>query len=209
MKTVGEILKKTRLEKQINLEQAEIATKIRKKFLQALEENDFSKLPSYPSGCGFLKNYAEFLGLPSKHILAIFRRDFAAPKTASKSLSAGFEERIKWNPKLTFIAGAIIFLIGLCFWLGYQYFSLKRAPFLEIISPSEGEQVSGEEIEVVGRTQPDVLLTINGIPILLSPNGEFHYKVDIFAGENKITIVAKNKVGKQTKIERTIFRLDK
>jgi len=209
MKTVGEILKKARLDRQLELEQVEIATKIRKEFLEALEENNFSRLPSHTSARGFLKNYAEFLGLPPKPILAIFRRDFNQPEVISKSITKDIEGKIKWNPKLTLIAIVVIFFLGLSFWLGYQYFSFKRAPFLELALPHEGEQISGEKIEVTGKTQPDALVIINDVPVVLSFGGEFHYQQDLFPGENKIVVVAKNRMGRETKIQRTVFRLDK
>ncbi|MCX6724895.1 MAG: helix-turn-helix domain-containing protein [Candidatus Shapirobacteria bacterium] len=44
MKTVGQILQKTRLEKKITLEQVGSQTKIRQDILLALENNDFQRL---------------------------------------------------------------------------------------------------------------------------------------------------------------------
>ena len=63
MKTVGQILQKTRLEKKITLEQVGSQTKIRQDILAALEENNFQKLSSLASVKGLLKTYAEFLVL--------------------------------------------------------------------------------------------------------------------------------------------------
>ena len=74
MKTVGEILKQTRLQKKITLEEIEKATRIRKKFLIAFEENQLDKLPTFTFSRGFLKNYSEFLGLNENDLIAIFRR---------------------------------------------------------------------------------------------------------------------------------------
>lgn len=209
MKTVGQILRKVRLEKQISFEEVEASTKIRKEFLQALEEDNFSKLPSYTSGRGFIKNYGEFLGLSPKPILAIFRRDFSHSEVVLGSIAKDLEGKIKWNPKLTLITAGIIFFLGLSFYLGYQYFSFKRAPFLEVAFPPEGKQVLEEKIEVFGKAQPDASLTINDNPVFLSPKGEFHYQLDLFPGENKIMVEAKTKINKRTKVERTVFRLDK
>ena len=207
MKTVGQILKDARLEKQISLEKASQFLKIRKEFLEALEEDNFSALPSYTSSLGFLKNYAEFLGISPRFILAVFKRDFSGPrgflKTGTKPL------KFNWGPKMTLILIAIFSFLVLVGYLGYQYFSLRKAPFLEVFSPSEGEQVFREKVEVRGKTQPDALLTINDTSVFLSSKGEFHYEIELFPGENKIIIIAKNKLGKETKVERTIFRLDK
>jgi len=209
MKTVGEILKKARLEKEFSLEQVENATKIRKEFLRALEEDNFSELPSYASARGFLKNYAEFLDLSPAAILAIFRRDFGKDKQIPVPNKEVFEKKIKWTPRLTLAVLVVIFFLGLSFYLIYQYFSLEKPPFLEVIFPPEGKQVFEEAIEISGRTQADALVTINDVPVLISPKGEFRYQFDLFPGENKIIVIAKNRMNKQTRIERTIFRLDK
>src|SRR3989338_2523254 len=76
MKTVGEILKKKRNERFLELDTVERTLKIRKKFLIALEENAWDRLPSLPYIKGFLKNYASFLGLNPDDMLAILRREF-------------------------------------------------------------------------------------------------------------------------------------
>lgn len=204
MRTIGQILKEARLDKQINLEQAVAATKIRQEYLLALEEGDFSRLPSFTSARGFLKNYAEFLGLSSKPILAIFRRDFIPKK---ERIRPGL--KIDWTPKTTLILVAGLFFFILVSYLGYQYFSLKKNPFLEIAFPQDGQQVQQQQIEVFGKTEPDILLTVNDNPVLVSGEGEFRYQLELFPGENKIVVRAENKIGKETQATRTVFRLDK
>ncbi len=207
MKTVGQILRNTRLEKQISLEEASRVLKIRKEFLEILEEDNFSALPSYTSSLGFLKNYAEFLGLSSSSILAIFRRDFSKPNIVVYPKTKYIN--LRWGPKLMLILIAFFSFLGLGGYLGYHYFSLHKPPVVEIFSPPEGEKVFQDKVEVKGKTQPDSILTINDISVSPFSNGEFRYEIELFSGENKIVIVAKNKIGKETRIERTIFRLDK
>jgi cytoskeletal protein RodZ len=209
MKTVGQILKNARLEKQISLDQASEFLKIRKDFLEALENNNFSSLPSYISTAGFLKNYAKFLGLSPDSVLAILRRDFSLPKESTHKKRSSFSFNFNWTPKKILILTTVISLLGLGGYLGFQYLSFRKAPFLELASPSEGEKVFQEKIEVKGKAQSDSLITINEIPVFLSSDGEFRLEVELFPGENKIIVVAKNKFGKETKLERTVFRLDK
>jgi len=213
MMTVGQILRKTRLEGKIDLKDVANATKIRPEYILALERDDFQILPSMTFARGLLKNYAEFLGLSSKSLLAIFRRDFIqgkkveiVPKSVAEPLWRGI---IHWNPKLTLTAVATVFLLGLLVYLGYQYFSLVSNPPLEIIFPRDGEQITEEKIEVVGETNPDGIVTVNTNPTLVSSSGEFHYQLDLFPGENKIVIEVKNKAGRQTRSEISVFRLDK
>jgi cytoskeletal protein RodZ len=212
MRTVGEILKEARLAKKISLKQVETSTKIRHDFLQALEENDFQKLPSLASTRGFLKNYAEFLGLTPEPILAIFRRDFRQDKKG-KIIPQGMVEPINkpkfnWTPRLTLISFLILFFLGLAGWLGYQYFSLMKSPYLEIYTPKDGQQIKTEKIEVVGRTDVDVLVTVNNHPVFLSKQGEFRYKLELFPGENTIVVEAKSKLGRKTQEQRVVFYAD-
>ncbi len=75
MLKAGEILAAKRKEKNLSLLEAEEATKIRAKFLSALEAGDYKKLPNLTIARGFLKNYAEYLGLEQKSVLAVFRRE--------------------------------------------------------------------------------------------------------------------------------------
>jgi len=133
MKTVGQILKQTRIKRNLEINQVAKATKIRPVYLKALEEDNYQKLPSATSTRGFIKNYAEFLGLASTEVLAIFRRDFNEKKVGK----IGFPERMRlitkpkftWTPKLTTVAVVAIFVLLFVLWLVWQYFSLISAPY--------------------------------------------------------------------------------
>ncbi len=68
--SVGERLRQTRLQKNLTLEQASQATRVRVHYLEALERDDLEALPSRVQGKGFLRLYADFLGLPVEEVLA-------------------------------------------------------------------------------------------------------------------------------------------
>ncbi len=69
MESVGRKLKKARLEKNITLEEAYRQTKIHSQVLEALEEDRAHNFLSPIYIKGFLKKYAQFLGLNSEQIL--------------------------------------------------------------------------------------------------------------------------------------------
>jgi cytoskeleton protein RodZ len=73
MAELGELLRKTREEKRLSLEDAEAATKIRSTYLQALEQEQFDQLPGRIYVKGFLKNYARYLGLDAGQVLSLFQ----------------------------------------------------------------------------------------------------------------------------------------
>jgi cytoskeletal protein RodZ len=60
---IGNSLREARLRRHIEFADAEHGTKIRGKYLRALEDERFELLPSHTYIKGFLRSYAEFLGL--------------------------------------------------------------------------------------------------------------------------------------------------
>lgn len=67
--TIGQQLKQARLARNLSLEQAAQATRLRVHYLRALEEDDLDSLPSITQGRGFLRSYAQYLGMDSKPLL--------------------------------------------------------------------------------------------------------------------------------------------
>jgi cytoskeletal protein RodZ len=67
--TIGQRLKVEREERRLTLEKVFEATRIRVQYLQALEADDLSVMPSPVQARGYLRNYAEFLGLDVDRIL--------------------------------------------------------------------------------------------------------------------------------------------
>ena len=60
---IGNSLREARLRRQLDFRQVEQTTKVRGRYLRALEEEDFESLPAETYVRGFLRSYAEFLGL--------------------------------------------------------------------------------------------------------------------------------------------------
>ncbi len=61
--SIGQKLKQAREARHITLDKASDATRIRVPYLQAIERDDLAILPSPVQARGFLRNYAEYLGL--------------------------------------------------------------------------------------------------------------------------------------------------
>jgi hypothetical protein len=60
---IGNSLREARVRQRLDFPQVELATKIRAKYIRALEEEEFDVLPSGTYIKGFLRSYADFLGL--------------------------------------------------------------------------------------------------------------------------------------------------
>ena len=76
---IGPLLEKKRLEKGLSLKEVEQATKIRTRYLKGLEHEDPTSLPDPVYARGFLKTYANFLGLDGEQLSREFR-DHRAPR---------------------------------------------------------------------------------------------------------------------------------
>ena len=60
---IGNSLREARYRQQLELSDVELATKIRARYLQALEEENFDALPAQTYVKGFLRTYSDYLGL--------------------------------------------------------------------------------------------------------------------------------------------------
>ena len=69
LRSIGELLKARRMERNLSLKEAENATSIRMSHIQALEEGEIHKIPSPVYAQGFLRQYANYLGLDGEQIL--------------------------------------------------------------------------------------------------------------------------------------------
>lgn len=208
MKTVGEILKSNRLAKGYSLEQVEQTTKIRLKFLQDIENDDYSRLPSLSYAKGFVKNYGEFLGLNTDNVLAFFRRQ-TQEVSRSSLLPKGMAEPLNRSLiQLTpgrFLALLLVGLVGVfLFYFGIQYVKLRQSPKLIIETPKNQTITTEKRIDVVGHTDPDATLSVNGVSVLVKSDGSFFDQIALEAGVNKITIVATSRFGKTTTVVREI-----
>lgn len=208
MKTVGSILHEARVAKKLSFEDAERATKIRKKFLEGIENDNYSELPSISYAKGFVKNYAEYLGLDSTTVLAFFRRQTTdvsrsslLPKREQATLNKSFV-RLTPGRFLAIILGSLVVIfLG---YLGLQYRKINLPASLTVDAPMNQLVTNERRVDVLGETDADATLTINGESVHLQPDGKFFDKVSLDPGVNKIIIVATSRFGKSTTIVREV-----
>ena len=79
METVGSTLREARKSKGLGLNDLEEITKIRVRYLEALEEDDYEKLPGHTYAIGFIRTYARALGLDPQEAADSFKAMVAKP----------------------------------------------------------------------------------------------------------------------------------
>lgn len=126
MRSVGEILRTNREKRNISLDEVAGATKIKKEFLKAIEDDQFQKIPSEVVVKGFIKNYAEFLELSPQAALSVFKRDFVEKNNRSVVF---LKPDFVWTPKLTLAVVIVVFSFLIGVYLIRQYLSLANTPY--------------------------------------------------------------------------------
>ena len=209
MKTVGQTLKDTREAKLYTLEDVEKNTKIRVGLLEALEGDDYVKLPPATFIQGFIKNYSKFLGLDSEKMLALFRRDYEAkkhPPRVMESFKSPLEHK-KFRLTSAKVLGGVVALIVLIFfgYLWFEYHQYVGAPMLEVVTPVDQESVDIPQVTVEGKTEPEVKVEVNNQEIGIEEDGTFREEIKLSSSTNRITITATSKFGRSATVERTVF----
>jgi len=205
-RTLGERLRKVREEADISLKDASKATQIRKDYLAAIEDGNYSHLPGPVYIESFLKKYATFLKVSSNFVLELYnqqekkvlRRDFKSNFFTPKSSVPKSIITPKLNRSI--IIGIII-IIGL-FYIGFEISNIFFPPHLNVSVPEDFLTVQQTTIIVSGSTMPEALLTINGKEVILGPDGNFSASINLTEGINEIIISA----AKEHSKERTVIR---
>jgi cytoskeleton protein RodZ len=128
---LGRKLRQIRLERGIDLNDVQEQTKIRIRYLEAIEEGKWDLLPGQVYAKGFIRSYAEYLGLDSQQLLEEYGLNQPSPPPVSESVTQKVQppsstrnkkppvasERSMWPQ---FAAGAAILAVIIA---GYVYFT--------------------------------------------------------------------------------------
>ncbi len=204
------ILKKARERAGLSLQEAESKTKIRAKYLKALEEGQYNKLPADVYVRGFLQAYCRLLNLNYQKIVQLYNRERGIHSSLQKIKEPQMPKPIRSpkiiiTPKTIIIGGLILAFLLISGYIWYQFSKFTSPPTLEIIYPQNNLQVDTNSIVVEGKTDPVAELFINEQAISINPDGTFKTLISLQQGVNLIKFSAKNKLGKETVIERQIM----
>src|SRR4051795_793685 len=79
MPEIGETLREARMRRRIDMSEVEAATKIRAKYLRALESEEWELLPGPTFVKTFLRTYADYLELDSRLLVEEYKQRFERP----------------------------------------------------------------------------------------------------------------------------------
>lgn len=204
--SLSAIILKKRLQQKITLEEAEQQTKIPKKYLSAIEQGDYEKLPAPVYTHYFLKNYLTLLGLePISHI-NLYEHEFQK-KSQEKFQTAAVipNNQLRVTSRLVKMI-AIAFFVVLCLgFLGLRLQKIITPPFLNVISPPENFVTDQSLLEIQGQTEQETKITINEYLVVADENGNFRKIISLQPGLNTFQISSQKKYSRPQIVARNVI----
>jgi cytoskeletal protein RodZ len=121
--SIGETLREARMRQRLDITDVEAQTKIRAKYLRALENEDFGMLPGATFVKSFLRTYAEFLGLDPHLLVEEYRirhdpRDESELTPFARPPRGRQRRRPPRSPAWLPLAAAVVAILAVLFILG-------------------------------------------------------------------------------------------
>lgn len=205
--TLGERFRKIRGDRRISLGEVSRSTQIQVKYLEAIENGEYEKLPAEVYVRGFLRSYASFLSVPEEAILRLYERERNIQKHLGHVAPFRFQPAspvrfgLSFSPRAVLAAVAAVVAVGFFSYLYLELRSFVSEPRLVIESPMDGAVV-GDEAVVRGKADPRAVVLINGEETVVDEDGGFAERLALTAGLNVISVSATNRFGKER--ERTV-----
>jgi cytoskeletal protein RodZ len=205
--------------KGVDLHRAERETKIRLRYLSALENGDYRDLPGAVYTKGFLRNYAIYLGLDPEDVLRQWRRErgeATSPEAAivlPRPISPPARP-LHFSPSVVvaalLTAGVVLFFV----YLSAQLLRYSRPPELTVTSPAQAVMTVPDTqatFRLAGTSTPGATITIatpgqeQPFRVTALASGEWFLQVDLRRGQNRFQIDAINtETGKTSEAPKTV-----
>jgi cytoskeletal protein RodZ len=154
---LGTLLKNARQEKNLSLQDIQEATKIRKKYLEAIEANDFSVLPGNVYLKVFVKGYAREVGVDYQQLLANYEilhvnitnennQKLNTSYLDEANKKSTFKRENKKSPWRFFLLLVIAVLIITALAAAYQYYNQGEISILPPENTIEHNNSAGEDL---------------------------------------------------------------
>ncbi len=216
-KKIGNKLKEKRLQKNLSLQEISKETRIRIEFLKKIENEEFSHNEDHVYNKGFIKIYAQFLGLDPTPLLAIYKRDFEITKSERKKSSENLHpslgiknklQKIEITQKHFVILFVLITILLSTIAVLKLFTNTFEQPYIKIFTPIETQRNTSKEfntqektIVINGETTKNTKIFVNDSQVVLKPGNAFESDpIPLLEEKNIIEIKAVNLLGIESKI---------
>jgi len=179
----GERLKREREMREVSMEELTKATRISKRFIEALENEEWEKLPGGVFGHGFVRTIARYLGLDEEAFLGEY--DLARSEKMQPAPPKP-EERIpsppKWIP-VAAVAVLLLLVVGLFYagrygWQRYaERRATRRASEASLATRPESGASSAAPVDATGSSPASSASAINSLDLSVSTSAATRVRV--------------------------------
>jgi len=207
----GAYLKNVREQKGITLEKASQDSKIVRTLLEAIEQDNYQKLPPPVFLKGMIKKYAHYLHLDEERILDFYQ------KSNGRKISSGTEDFLPQNrfavsrPRLSqvfsLISRQLIKFSILILILGYFLFELSQFLLpaqIILYYPPKDLMTSNPNLEISGKVIRSKILYLQEKEINFDEKGLFREQMTLNPGLNTLELKAANSLGRETILQQNI-----
>jgi cytoskeletal protein RodZ len=201
--SLPERLYAARERKGVDLYRAERDTKIRARYLGALERGDYKELPGAVYTKGFLRNYALYLGLDPDDVLLQWRGERGETKEAAPAIVvpkpiATPRKGLTFSPSLVVVALLTVVILAFGAYLAIQVLRFTKPPTVSVTQPAtavvdvddttttytlEGSSLPGATVSIATPGRDPLLVTA-------SSTGAWAADVDLRRGRNQFDVSA-------------------
>lgn len=197
---LGTVLRTAREARFIDLARVERDTKIRVRYLSALERGDYRDLPEPIYTRGLLRNYGLYLGLDPEYLIDLYRLESGTP-VERPSMPSRRPMAARQGRSLVVSSGAVaaailtILVVALVVYVVGELVVFGGTPDLRITDPAADVVAwQGDEYTIRGITEPNSTITTDGLrqnpSTTANADGAFSVRVGLVPGANVITLVA-------------------
>ena len=205
--------------KGVDLYRAERDTKIRVRYLAALERGDYRELPGNVYTKGFLRNYALYLGLDPDDVLLQWRRERGDPREPQAVITvprpiATPRKGLTFSPSLVVFALLTVAVLAFAAYLGVQLLRFAKPPTIAVTSPAaavvEADE-SATEYVLRGTSSAGATISIatpgrDPYSVSADADGDWSASVELRRGRNQFEVSAVDPdTGKQSEASVSLF----
>jgi cytoskeletal protein RodZ len=201
--SLPERLYAARERKGVDLYRAERDTKIRARYLGALERGDYKELPGAVYTKGFLRNYALYLGLEPEEVLDHWRRERGEARDATPVIAvprpiAAPRQGLTFSPSILVVALLTVFVLAFVAYIGVQVLRFAEPPTIAVTDPVSrviDVDEATTSYTLRGTTIPGATVSIaapgrDPYQVSAGPDGDWTADVDLRRGRNQFDVSA-------------------
>lgn len=129
---IGALLRASRLRRDEELEDIAAALRIRRVYIEAIEEDRFDDLPGHAYAVGFVRGYAEYLGLDGEDVVRRFKEESSVPDAPAELSFPSFIPQHGMPRGAVLMVGVLVAALG---YGGWYFLSTQDRFVAEVVTP--------------------------------------------------------------------------